>query len=127
MDSKTKKEWLKALRSGEYKQGDGALRKEVACHIAEEPDTEERFCCLGVLCDLVEPNQWRRLNNEWVNGVSSDDGGMPRKDLLEELGLDRNINRSGRKNSTIAEHLAHMNDGGKTFKEIANWIEKRSF
>lgn len=35
------KKWVDALRSGEYKQTDGALRKE------------DGFCCLGVLCDLA--------------------------------------------------------------------------
>jgi hypothetical protein len=41
------KPWLDALRSGEYKQGSLALRR-----ISDfaEPD---RFCCLGVLCDVL--------------------------------------------------------------------------
>lgn len=33
-------QWIEALRSGEYKQGQGTLY----CH--------NRFCCLGVLCNL---------------------------------------------------------------------------
>jgi hypothetical protein len=33
--------WLKALRSGEYKQGRGQLR-----------DANNNFCCLGVLCNI---------------------------------------------------------------------------
>jgi len=33
--------WIAALRSGEYKQTKGALRKA------------DGFCCLGVLCDLT--------------------------------------------------------------------------
>jgi hypothetical protein len=37
-----KKAWLAALRSGEYQQGKGVLRSE-----------NDRFCCLGVLCDLA--------------------------------------------------------------------------
>lgn len=36
--------WLKALRSGEYQQTTGRLRKS-------GPDAG--FCCLGVLCDLA--------------------------------------------------------------------------
>jgi hypothetical protein len=36
-----KQQWLDALRSGDYKQGQGSLRPT--------PDT---YCCLGVLCDL---------------------------------------------------------------------------
>lgn len=121
MDKKTKKEWLKALRSGEYKQGDGALRKE------DDDCGGEKFCCLGVLCDLIEPNQWRQVNGEWRNGSASQDGGMPREGLQDKLGLSRKINRSGVTNQTIAEKLAAMNDNGRTFKQIADWLEKRDF
>lgn len=39
-----KAEWLAALRSGEYKQCSGALKKI--------SNTETTHCCLGVLCDL---------------------------------------------------------------------------
>lgn len=41
MNERVKKIWLEALRSGEYKKGVGCLR-----------DNQDRFCCLGVLCDL---------------------------------------------------------------------------
>jgi hypothetical protein len=41
MNSTIKAQWVAALRSGEYKQGTNYLRKE------------DRFCCLGVLCDLA--------------------------------------------------------------------------
>ncbi len=36
-------QWTAALRSGEYRQGTATLRSVV-----------DRFCCLGVLCDLAE-------------------------------------------------------------------------
>lgn len=42
MDQRVKNLWLKALRTGEYKQGHNQLR-------ANEDNT---YCCLGVLCDL---------------------------------------------------------------------------
>jgi len=37
-------EWIKALRSGDYRQGEDYLHTS---------GTEERFCCLGVACDLA--------------------------------------------------------------------------
>lgn len=40
MNPRIKQLWLDALRSGDYEQGTGRLR------------TGNRFCCLGVLCDL---------------------------------------------------------------------------
>ncbi len=40
MNAKIKQRWLKALRSGKYKQGRGQLKNG------------KSFCCLGVLCDI---------------------------------------------------------------------------
>ena len=40
MNARIKKLWVAALRSGKYKQGHGGLRDG------------DRFCCLGVLCDI---------------------------------------------------------------------------
>jgi len=42
LTKKLKVKWIKALRSGKYKQGEGELEKE------------GRYCCLGVL-QAVEP------------------------------------------------------------------------
>jgi hypothetical protein len=42
MNKAIKRRWVKALRSGEYKQTKGALR------------ADSGYCCLGVLCDLAE-------------------------------------------------------------------------
>jgi hypothetical protein len=41
MNQEVKDKWLKALRSGKYKQGKFALKR-----------ADDTFCCLGVLCDL---------------------------------------------------------------------------
>lgn len=43
MNEEIKAEWLTALRSGDYAQGNGRLRT-----------AGDRFCCLGVLCDIAE-------------------------------------------------------------------------
>ena len=49
------KVWIPALRSGDYKQGKGRLR-----------DSKDRFCCLGVACDLIDPNAWDQYTGcEW--------------------------------------------------------------
>lgn len=44
MNPEIKALWLTALRSGEYRQGKGALHNRQS----------RSFCCLGVLCDLAE-------------------------------------------------------------------------
>lgn len=41
MNEDVKKKWIKALRSGKYKQTKGKLKSKY-----------NSFCCLGVLCDL---------------------------------------------------------------------------
>ena len=46
MDSSLKQKWVRALRSGKYEQATGALRNE------------DGFCCLGVLCDVYDPDKW---------------------------------------------------------------------
>lgn len=39
--------WINALRSGEYKQANGALQNEYG------------YCCLGVLCEIASPDHCR--------------------------------------------------------------------
>jgi len=41
MNPEIKAQWVEALRSGDYMQGHNALRRG------------DKFCCLGVLCDLA--------------------------------------------------------------------------
>lgn len=45
LKKRVKAQWLAALRSGDYGQGRGALRKRAA--------NGDKFCCLGVLCELA--------------------------------------------------------------------------
>lgn len=49
MDEKIKARWVKALRSGDYTQGNGALLDD------------GKHCCLGVLCEVQRPkgSDWR--------------------------------------------------------------------
>ncbi len=52
MDPILKAKWIEALRSGKYKQGKGVLRYG------------DEFCCLGVLCDVVDPKKWESQFND---------------------------------------------------------------
>lgn len=99
--------WLAALRSGKYEQGYGLLM-----------DGEGRFCCLGVLQDVVDcvesygsgksyclPSMdWLRAHNIEFSG---DDFLPNRSPLLPKFGRE-----------------AHqVNDDGESFAEIADAIE----
>lgn len=44
-----KKKFIAALQSGKYKRGRGLLRGKSG-----------GYCPLGVLCDVVDPNKWRK-------------------------------------------------------------------
>lgn len=46
----TEEEWLRALESGEFKQGQGAFRKQGQGAFRRA----ESFCCLGVMCEIDE-------------------------------------------------------------------------
>lgn len=68
MSRKLKADWLRALRSGEYEQGKGALEKQY-------PDGRVQNCCLGVLCRvanvpsrLVEPSMLNYRCVEFIDG-----------------------------------------------------------
>lgn len=100
------KRWVKALRSGEYKQTQDTLRDSTG------------FCCLGVLCDLAAKDggaQWRESDNDGgfsYNGKFS----VPPTPI-------QNFVFAG--NSGFMGKVMDMNDlGNKSFKQIANAIEK---
>jgi hypothetical protein len=95
MNPNIKAQWVEALRSGEYQQGSGMLK-----YYDDEID-EARFCCLGVLCDILghEP------------GV---DQQYPSGSVLDEVGL----------LGSYAKVLAHFNDKGDSFEQIADYIQE---
>lgn len=64
MKPEIKAQWLTALRSGEYKQGTGALRNGNA------------FCCLGVLCDLAAKQGVGKWEVTGVFTVESERAGL---------------------------------------------------
>lgn len=109
MNKRVKQKWLKALRSGEYRQGTKQLESRGA------------FCCLGVLEDLYRTAEQVR----WTRHASSK--GFHSKDCAKWSGLEtaRDIDYAALspRKSTVKK-LVNMNDDGKTFPEIANWIEE---
>jgi hypothetical protein len=93
MDPKVKKLWVKALRSGKYRQG----RQELITD-------KGSMCCLGVLCQVLDPNTiagWHGM-------------GVPPNDLRDEAGL----------HSDDIDVFVEANDSYRwTFKRIADYIE----
>jgi hypothetical protein len=93
MDAELKKKWVEALRSGEYKQYEGALKEGFS------------FCCLGVLAAVKNGG----TTEEHIYGNDKLDSGY---DIIaRECG------------HVIKDKLTGMNDGGQSFPAIADWIE----
>ena len=121
IDPKLKTKWLKALRSGKFVQGQGALRNS------------NGHCCLGVLCEL----QGRLAKVD-------DDGEVISKAKVATIDYD--ITNSDVKAPKLRggqlihpescwvlptwvdrkaqSRLAEMNDAGRSFDNIADWIKE---
>jgi hypothetical protein len=106
MNQEIKAKWVEALRSEKYEQTNGILR------------SENGFCCLGVLCDVLDPSKWgqpmehHRL--EKIFCYENWDETLPKK-LREDIGI----------SIQDQDHLMYLNDTGHNFKEIANHIEQK--
>jgi hypothetical protein len=117
LPKKVKAKWLKALRSGEYKQAKGTLH---------DPETGG-FCCLGVLEHVC-------MNGE----VEADDNGFfvtPSKKFYDYIGaevntiadiyiVDRHTTILTGMNDGLESHLCEKRKPSRKFTTIANWIEK---
>lgn len=111
------RKWVAALRSGNYKQGRGDLRKR--------PINESGFvfCCLGVLCDISGLGEWDGTCY-LVNGDPYE-GDLP-VPVAEWLGL---VPVGSDKYGTDVEledsTAINLNDNyGYTFEQIADAIER---
>lgn len=114
MNPRIKKLWLKALRSGKYKQGQGQLK------------CGDKFCCLGVLCDLHS----KETGEEWLGNTYKEASNFPPCEVDQWAGFGCLSAVSDGKNKLP---LSIFNDGidengrtikPRTFKQIANYIEK---
>lgn len=125
MDPEVKAEWVQALRSGEYEQARGYLRRTLdRGRDAKEINTKPQgFCCLGVLTDLyckkTGEGSWS-LPNIFGSRFTSASG-----DSCTDLTADVK-NWSGLDNGEVESELARKNDSGSyDFVAIAAWIEEK--
>jgi len=94
-----KQRWLEGLRSGRYAQGTISLKNK-----------DDKYCCLGVLCDLIDPNGWSLMKDRdncyyWLGNWA-----RPPSSVLP---------------NEIQDVLIEMNDVfNKTFLEIADYVEQ---
>lgn len=118
MKKRIMRKWVRALRSGKYKQGQKLLK-------AKDDKGEFRHCCLGVLCELHAEETGR------LKFVGNDVCRIGRGDAARDSVLHKTVQEWAGMGSPIGcigsywpKSLASMNDGGMKFAAIANAIEK---
>lgn len=107
MNKKLKAKWIKALTSGEYKQGAGKLRRV-------HRGNDLRHCCLGVLCE-ISGAKWERKANVW--GFTLPSGTFVANDETAIIGKEYGL-------VGLAGEYAELNDDFATFKDIAKIIRQ---
>lgn len=117
MNQEIKERWVKALRSGKYKQGKGSLRR------IDSSTKEVTYCCLGVLSCLYLDEHPERNNNLILKGEYLS------FEVIKWAGLE-NKNKNPVYLPTDEDvfclmSLSALNDSGDySFSDIADVIEK---
>lgn len=112
LDPEFKAKWLAELRSGKHKQGRNTMYDTAT----------DGLCCLavaGLVCGLSKDEMagvdiiTQRLRND-----------VPEKKLaLSKKAADLHYPEMLAAMDSVGKDLAEMNDDGKSFSEIADWIE----
>ena len=129
------KKWIKALRSGKFKQGTGTLKQY-------NSKGQAQHCCLGVLCELYNQEMKKSKKKTLPEKVYDNDydfshgysrfGGkkdnLP-KEVKDWAGIKNSLGKfyveDFGNNLCLGENsLADLNDTGRKFKTIADIIEK---
>lgn len=112
MEKALKAKWIEALRSGKYKQGRNVLRS-----------SNDRFCCLGVLCDISGQGQWKGESCGCEAGYYYyERNGQPAES--EGITLPVFVKHFANIEDKDQEVLMGMNDHDNiSFDEIGDWIE----
>ena len=112
-NEKVMKKWIEALRSGEYRQGRRRLRQG------------DRYCCLGVLCDLYAREHPNKTEWKLENGRYSFLGS--RGDLPDEVREWAGVEYSGGLVDIVPSLITQNDWETSSFNYIANLIEESCF
>ncbi len=133
MNKKLAMKWVKALRSGRYKQATGVLVK-TDHDSAHGPSIEDKVlghCCLGVLAEVCGIDREKLLGLELLEGITDqvglqhEDGeAVNDKEPDSQILVKVPVSKNGKRKTMEFPTLAEANDKGASFKAIATWIEK---
>ena len=106
-------EWIKALESGEYKQGHGRL-------VTDRGDYKE-YCCLGVACDVAKEKGIIKTRRTYQ------DRGYLTSKIAQFMGITQRgeFRKPIRVGNKFFYNLAQLNDNFVSFKRIAKIIRKQ--
>jgi len=96
--------WVKALRSGEYEQGRDHLKRA------------NKYCCLGVLCEISGLSKWDGKSSG-INSYFHSDALLPNE--IQTWAKMKSFGGRLRNGTT----LTSLNDSGFNFDNIADIIE----
>lgn len=122
----TPEQWVRALRSGKYDQTRGrlCLTEDANLPCYDDPDTTKAgYCCLGVLCEesgleyRVDKSSSIKLKEYFVVDANS----YPYK---LRSSIDSEVAPEWFSGGDAIYHVVMMNDNGKSFDEIADWVEE---
>lgn len=102
--NKMEQKLVDALRSGSYLQTQYRLRGD------------NTYCCLGVACDISGLGEWTRFDLGFDWDYMGHSGLLP-QEVADLFGWNRRQ----------ADALSNRNDDGRTFAEIADFIESEEF
>ena len=110
------REWIRCLRSKEWKQGQAFL--------CREQNGEVRYCCLGIACEVAAANGISVEQNQGGSGVwhfDSRDGSLP---VVVKIAMKFRGNCGGLTQPMKKfMYLDAANDAGVKFKTIADFVE----
>ncbi len=129
MNIAEKHEWIEALVSGQYEQGEGVLYYK----------TKEQFCCLGVLAELSKERCNLKLEVDQAGYMAYDDDTnglckalrdryktntfgflVPTSLLTEDEAKGQNILHTG---DIFGVAVSDLNDSGMKFTRIAELVD----
>ena len=118
--------WLAALRSGEYDHGIGRLRRT---HEGPNPQ-KDTFCCLGVLCDVMDTGEWEPSLEHPLGIRYTIDLGDGANPYAMEISILNQVMKewfSGKTNydrDTTQNDLINLNDSDTSFEKVIAYIEE---
>lgn len=115
MKKNVMKKWVKALRSGEYAQGKLSL-------VRISNNGEHQFCCLGVLCNIMQEETGELKVNRVNDNFIFDSNRHILPDSVKNWSDMKSHDGTTACSKMVS--LIGLNDDGKSFTEIADVIEE---